>query len=625
MAMNFYEHQDRARRRTGWLLGLFAGAVLLTTVALNGVAYLAYLLLTDHAMNIRGWLAAPYWLWLSAAVLGLTAGASLWTVFKLRSGGAALADMLGARLSQGRPEHVGERRLRNVVEEMSLAAGLPLPTLYILDRESGINAFVAGLRPTETVMVVTRGALEHLDRNQLQGVVAHEFSHVFNGDMRLNMRLMGVLSGLLAIGQIGRFVMRSGRRAGKNAGPLLLLGFMVVLVGYAGFFSGMLIKAAVSRQREFLADASAVQFTRLPEGLAGALLQIRGLSTGSMLDHRRAEDVSHFCFSAPIKTALAAWTATHPPLEQRIRAIDPGLLQRETTARGHEFAREAADTHEPQMAATAIPERLGAAEIALAAGTLDSNQMRLVGATQSALPQELLRAAHDSSAAASLILTLIRHGDAAPAMTDAAVARGGAPSEKCALTTDPLDMAQRLYLFQPALTELKRLPAAARAQFLAELDAELTAEKRLGTFELTLCFILQDHLGASAGRTVKPRHFAFDTVRDELRAVLSAMAWAGADERDAAAAAFSRAWAPFGFAGELIPGDVIAGPRFSHALDQLLHLVPLLQRNVVQACADCVLHDGQVTAKERALLQAVGMALDCPIPALETRVARGGV
>src|SRR6185295_10385386 len=220
-----------------------------------------------------------------------------------------------------------ERRLVNVVEEMAIASGVRVPTVYVMDGERGINAFAAGWDASGAVVVATRGTLETLNRDELQGVVGHEFSHILNGDMRLNIRMLGVLAGIVFIGSIGEFVMRSTResRDSKAAGGVFLVGLALFIIGYVGLFFARVIKAAVSRQREFLADAASVQFTRNPDGIAGALDQIRGASSGALISARCAEDMSHMFFGQSVRMRLGGLLATHPSLDERIARINPGF------------------------------------------------------------------------------------------------------------------------------------------------------------------------------------------------------------------------------------------------------------------------------------------------------------
>lgn len=308
--MNFFERQRQARSASRRLVLLFALAVLGIVASID----LALLLLAPgNGLLLWG---------VNFAVVALIGVSSLVRIAMLSSGGAEVARAIGARPVPEDTRDPALRRLRNVVEEIAIASGVPVPEIHVLEKEDGINAFAAGYAPSDAVVAVTRGALKRLDREELQGVIAHEFSHILNGDMRLNIRLMGVLFGLLVVGIVGRRILEHVRsERDSNTQVILGVGLILTLAGYAGLFCGRLIKAGVSRSREYLADASAVQFTRQSRGLAGALKKIAGLPAGSRLNNTDAEEVSHMLFGEGLD--FSGWFATHPPILERIKAIEP--------------------------------------------------------------------------------------------------------------------------------------------------------------------------------------------------------------------------------------------------------------------------------------------------------------
>ncbi|WP_052344454.1 M48 family metallopeptidase [Thermocrispum municipale] len=310
--MNFFERQIQVRKASGRLVFLFVVAVI-GIVAVIDLAMWGLLLREMPADQM-----VPVLLTITIVVLIIIACASLFRLASLKKGGGGkVARSLGGVYV---PEDTNDpqlRRLRNVVEEIAIASGTPVPELYVLPHEPGINAFAAGWSPADAAVAVTRGTLERLNRDELQGVIAHEFSHVVNGDMRLSIRLMGVLFGILGLAVVGRVLMAT--RGQRN--PLPAIGLVLWIAGGIGLLCGKLIKAAVSRQREYLADASAVQFTRQTEGIAGALKKIGGLPDGSELRSGKKDDVSHMLFGEGSK--FAAMFATHPPLVERIRALQP--------------------------------------------------------------------------------------------------------------------------------------------------------------------------------------------------------------------------------------------------------------------------------------------------------------
>jgi Zn-dependent protease with chaperone function len=333
-APGFFERQTTAKRNTTLLVFLFALAVTLIALAVCVIGYLVTRSDTT-SLPFHQWLLSYHGLMTAAAVVLLITGASAIRWFDLAGGGERVARMVNARLLDPSSQDTDERRFRNIVEEMAIASGVPVPQLYIMDNETAINAFVAGYSPNEAVMVVTHGALTQLTRDELQGVIGHEFSHILNGDMRINVRLIALLAGILAIGQIGFFLLYSSshrhsfRSSGRNdaRGAILIIAIALAGIGYLGVFCGRLIQAAVSRERERLADASSVQFTRNPEGIGGALYKI-GLKSGYLEHTRHASDMNHMCFGESTKMAFSRLLGSHPPVDERIEAIQPGLLTR---------------------------------------------------------------------------------------------------------------------------------------------------------------------------------------------------------------------------------------------------------------------------------------------------------
>ena len=332
--MDFFGAQDAARRQTAWLVILFAlaaiGLVVITSLFILFVFGLFGGTLSVSHLQEGGLLGRIDWATFAGIALVvalIVAGGSLYKIMVLSRGGAAVAEALGGRLLAPDSEDPETRRVLNVVEEMALASGTPVPSVYLLEGEGGINAFAAGLTPGDAVIGLTRGAVAGLSRDQLQGVVAHEFSHILNGDMRLNLRLAGLLHGILLIGLIGRVLVQAGGRGGggksRDRAAFAALGLGLMVTGFAGTVFANLIKASVSRQREFLADAAAVQFTRNPQGIAGALKRIGATSVHGLLSHPRAPEMSHAYFATGVRTFLGRLSATHPPLETRILRLDP--------------------------------------------------------------------------------------------------------------------------------------------------------------------------------------------------------------------------------------------------------------------------------------------------------------
>jgi len=327
--MDFFEQQEKARRSSKVLVVYFVMAV----ACIIASVYFASLLIF-HGTQTQQQLGAPIpelvlwdpklFLYVAVGTLGVVVLGSLYKTAALSKGGSAVAESLGGRLVNPNTTNPDERKLRNVVEEMAIASGVAVPKVYVLDDESGINAFAAGHAQGDAAIGVTLGCMTLLNRDELQGVIGHEFSHILNGDMRMNLRLMGVVFGIVCLAVIGRVLIFT--RGGKGKNPLMLLGLALIVIGAIGAFFGRLIQAALSRQREFLADASAVQFTRNAAGLSMALQKIG--RTGSRVESAHAGEAAHMFFENGLGKPFLGMLATHPAIEERIRAIDPAWDER---------------------------------------------------------------------------------------------------------------------------------------------------------------------------------------------------------------------------------------------------------------------------------------------------------
>ena len=321
MTTQFFERQEVQRKYTLWLVSAFIACILLVVAVINLVVLVG--LGGDPERVLRQEPEVVFWI--SAIVFGTILIASWHRSSQLRAGGAVIARALGGVQVNANDGDLKRQRLVNVVEEMAIAARIRKPQIFVLPDEAGINAFAAGNSPDEAAVAVTQGALDAFDREQLQAVIGHEFSHILNGDMKINMRLTAWIFGLCVISDLARRFMNK-RGGGKGAARVKLIAFGIFVAGSAGALVGRLLQAAVSRRREHLADASAVQFTRNPQALQGAFVVMAANAAGTRLEHERAVDVAHMFFaSSPTKLLSkfnASWFATHPPLEERVQALD---------------------------------------------------------------------------------------------------------------------------------------------------------------------------------------------------------------------------------------------------------------------------------------------------------------
>lgn len=642
MATDFFQQQDAARRSAGRLVVLFGLAILaivasiwVLLAAING--YFG----RDPETNAIDWTAFgddPRLLIVAfVGALAVIGGGSLYKIAQLRGGGRVVAEQLGGRLVTGDTSDPVERRLLNVVEEMAIASGTSTPPVYMMDAETGINAFAAGFAPQDAVIGVTRGAATTLDRDELQGVIAHEFSHILNGDMRLNIRLMGLLHGIFVIGMIGYFILRmsfytgGGRsRDSKGAMPILALGAGLAFVGFAGTFFGNLIKAAVSRQREFLADSSAVQFTRHPGGIAGALRKIGGFAAGSQVENPNAPQASHMFFGRAT-SGFSAMFSTHPPLKERIRRIDPSW--------DGEFAElpEAGDrvagmTGPPGAVGFAGGETEGAAGPTLAdavgqVGQPTSAHIAYAGELFDRLPEALVAAAHEPYGAPALIYALLLDRDEGPRRLQLAhleaAADDGVYEEtvKLARLVDRLDPTMRLPLVEIALPALCALTPWQYELFRKNLVELVEADAMLDLFEWSLQRILLRDMQGRFGRSgpERVRHRSLRAVGSPLAVMLSVLAYVGNRDAGAAAHAFGEAWQGLALPETGLLGHEECGfAALDEALAELDHAAPMVKKRVLEAAVACITADRQVTVEEAELLRAVSASISCPMPPILT-------
>lgn len=634
--MNFFEAQARARRRTGWLLLLFGLAVAVLVALVN------LLVMAVVSMQQNGNPLQPVQDWglfalVATGTITFIAAGSAYKIMTLSGGGRVVAEALGGRLVPRNADDPAQRRLINVVDEMAIASGTPAPPVYLLD-EMGINAFAAGRSPNDAVIGVTLGAITYLNRDELQGVLAHEFSHLFNGDMRLNIRLMGVLHGILLVGLTGYYLVRATRFArgsrGKGGGNVVLgilaLGLGLIVIGYAGFFFGQWIKAIVSRQREFLADASAVQFTRNRDGIAGALKKIGGSTLGSRLNTPAAGQYSHAYFSSGVGDWLESLFATHPPLSLRIKRIDSSWDGKFIAPVIQEAGQPGADA----AAAAARKQALVGAVVAGALtpddavaliGKVGPDQVKQAQDILAAIPEALRQASAEPYGARAAIYTLLLARSPEHLAEQATQLAKLADPAVAQLTlqlhpeTQRLPEAGRLPLADLCLPTLRGLSRTQYEDFRAGVHALMAADRKIDMDEWLLQHFLLRQLDEHFGLRSPPKtlHGLLGAVNREAALVISLAAHL--EHRDAATAerAFTAGVKAIGATAlKFIPREQLKLEDLDSAVDKLSELKPLLKPRVLKACAACLLFDGQSTVKGQELLRTIASCLASPMPPL---------
>jgi Zn-dependent protease with chaperone function len=633
----FFEHQSLARRNTKVMVLLFLLAVVAVVLAVDLVLAAIYVWSGDfyapagRKPSLPAMLkAVPGYVYFLGAVAtaAVILVVSLINTLKLAEGGTAVAKMIGARRVPSDTADPLERRLRNVVEEMAIASGVRVPEVYVMDGERGINAFAAGWDVSGAVVAVTRGTLETLTRDELQGVVAHEFSHILNGDMRLNIRMIGVLAGIVFIGSIGEFVMRSVRGSREKGGGIFLAGLAIFIIGYVGLFFARLIKSAVSRQREFLADASSVQFTRNPDGIAGALDQMRAASSGTLIASRYAEEMSHMFFGQSVNVWFGGLFATHPPLEERIKRVHPRFQPS-----AYRQKREAVAAPAPEAVAGLAGQQRGRRTSDLAAswvhspaqsaglvGTLDAGNIDFAARLLGGLPAELRQALRDSEGARAVTLALVlaQPEEAMKQQLEAIHPAQLAERVRAAAPlTRGLGPAFHLAVIDLALPALKAAPQPARQELLAALEAVINADRRVSLHEFVVLALVREQL-APKGKPSQTKKIS--ELKTEAATILALVAHAGtrADatgKRETALQAAMRAGATVMGIPENI-SIALTLDSANAALEALRSLAPMQKGVLVKGLFAAVSVDGTIRVAEAELMRLVGAVLDCPLPPL---------
>jgi len=651
MAMNFFDHQDQARKQTGRLVFIYTAAV----ASLVTLAWLTVAALTTRGFS-RSLPMSEYLLQfalVAAGVLGVIGFGSFFKWMALQAGGSAIAESLGGRLLHSNTQQPLERKILNIVEEMSIASGCPMPAVYLLEKEEGINAFAAGFTIEDAAIGITRGCAEQLSRDELQGVVAHEFSHIINGDMKLNLRLIGILAGITLLTYIGYFMFRSaalmtrGRSNSKESGgaaaAFFVIGLVLFLLGFLGGLAAALIQAAISRQREFLADASAVQFTRNPDGIGGALKRIGGFASGSAIEDHHASETRHMFFSM----AMSSSFSTHPPIEERIKRIDASWEHEQALAASAAagtgpaagtagFAGQSAAAPSPAATKTPTPPAPQAPPIAPLAVPAAEDVVQTVGRPTSdhveyartisgQIPNELSEFARDpfSSRAVVFALLLDRSDDKVRERQFATVKKQSldevfAITKQLQPTIAALDRRLHLPLAEITKAALREMPRDHYHAFKDTVAELIAADKKISLFEWCLQRSLMHHLDAHIDNKLdraksKQR---LGNLANAARLLLSTIAYAGHATAEEAATSYDQAMKGTGLPWAILPAKQCSLTTLDACIDKLAHLLPRHKEKLVQACVACALADDKISINEAEMLRAITEMLQCPLPPL---------
>ncbi len=644
--MDFFSHQDRARRNTWWLVIYFAITVVTIIVAVYfAAAGILYFATRDSEVpfEILAW-NPQLWITVVPAVMIVIAGGSLYKTMQLAGDGHRVAVELGGVKIQPNTRSIDERVLLNVVEEMALASGTPVPSVYLLPNEEGINAFAAGTTPQNAVIGVTRGCVETMSRDELQGVIAHEFSHILNGDMRLNLRLIGLLYGILLLAMLGFVLIRmlmymptrsSNKDDGKGAlaiiAAMFTLGVALIGIGYVGVFFASLIQSAVSRQREFLADASAVQFTRNPQGIAGALKRIGGWKQKSQLKSVYAREASHMFFGQGV---MSLWFATHPPLNVRIKRIDPSFdgTMPPTSVRQHKES----EIVDPQTLQKQRKEFLSAHVAALAGvdhfesqpddavthiGHPDEEHIEHAHQLVEGIPSQIVDEVHDPLGAVTVVYALLMSPESSPSRDQQwkQIDRFASPAmtaqvKRLVGKTDALEPEQKLPLACMALPALQQLSDPQLGTFRTTVAQLIAADERWTIFEYALHRFIERRIVRSQPTASGPKPNPMQIV-SSFADVLATLAHLGGNTQ--AESAYHAGWQSWKNGPSELPmldKDACTLKRLDRSLDVLHWASNAWKRAMINAFSECIAYDRRSTINEIELLRVISDALGCPMP-----------
>jgi Zn-dependent protease with chaperone function len=617
--MDFFEAQDEARKKTKWLVLWFVLAVIGVVVAVDLLAIALY----DGPNQI--------YIVITASVLtgGIMLAASGYKTTQLSAGGSVVAEDLGGRLVMPGSADFEEKRLLNIVSEMALASGMPVPQVYLLDHEEGINAFAAGTEPSNAVIGVTRGCLQRLSREELSGVIAHEFSHIINGDMRLNMRLMGLVFGLVVISIIGRGMVQllrfqggSSRRNNKEGGNvmlvLFLLGLGLLVIGGLGSFFGRLIQAAVSRQREFLADASSVQFTRNPDGIVGALKKIGGSEIGSKIKAPKAVEASHMFFSNG--GMFNFFLMTHPPLDVRIRAVQKNW---DGKFESSEIKPITADRNTKNEERNGPLDALPGAVVLGAVSGIGQGERRRISTGQQlhqGISQRWREAIHDREEAQAVIFGLLLNKDEKFLSKEVSFLEeeAGGEAKELALKWQAeargLHSARKIALVEMALPTLRSLSPLEYERFRDIMRWLIASDGQVELFEFMIQRVIERHLGSYFERKAfrNIAYHQFDRLLPEANILVSTVSEIGAGCADDAEAAYLEATSDW--KDRLDRKGVSSHDELDEALDKFSQASPWVKRQILVACVTAAARDGKLSSREAELLRTIADSIGCPLP-----------
>jgi Zn-dependent protease with chaperone function len=646
--MDFFEHQAQAKAASKRLLFLFLLVTFVVVVCVDFVIYtISKLQMLDTTLvhkvsnvsiqDFIDWQLSWYGLAAASVSILIIGFGSLMRWLDLRKGGGGLAINLGARSLGFASKDEKEQRLINVVEEMAIAAGIIPPSIFILDYESSINAFVAGYEIEDSALIVTNGLLNNMDRDELQAVVGHEFSHILHGDNRINIHLMIMIAGFVWVSEIGhsltsRHSYRGSRsytgRSSKGRQQAASIGIPLIIVGFFGAFCGRLIRASVSRKREYLADASAVQFTRNPQAMASALNVIRSNANKGYLKNSKAEELSHMCISPSKKSS---WFSSHPPLDDRINTIDATFIKRhEARERKSEREEKRSDKQAQKNQATRnmysadIPQmQLGASQhLHDVIGTMSAVNLEYAMSLHEQFPAEYKKALQGPELAKTMLLYLLLNDKPdlrAEQLTwlEQQLSKSQDYLHSLTMLSQGIQSRLALPLVELLIPLLKTLDDQTKKSLLEQVLIMAKWDGKLTMFEICLYSLLKENLQPSSKNATSHSIKKIKLVAYEFNLVVSCFihksGGSAADKNNLHQAMMNI----FSLESQsLINKEQIIPNKLYATFKKLKALSPMLKRSLMDVCGDIVFHDKIVQSCEYESLKLMSLILSCPMPAM---------
>lgn len=644
--MNFFAEQEAARRSTFWLLLLFLVAICMLLLLSNFLLLesLHVSVYSEFSFSVTKLLRVydhQLTLLLSAVIIALIVIASFYRLMTLRSGGSAVALSLGGVLIARSSQDPLHRRILNVVEEMSIASGIPTPQVYLLP-EHGINAFAAGWKSTNSVIGITQGALEQLTRDELQGVIAHEFSHIFNGDMKLNIRLIAILYGILVIGLLGRLMMRlafhsNHSRRSKDARAVAILlgiGAALTVVGYSGIFFGGWIKSLISKQREYLADASAVQFTRNNEGIANALKKIGGHSSRSVIHASAAAEYSHGYFALAEHSVSFFSFATHPALEKRILRLEPqwngDFILSKNKTRAQQERELSAKIQQELSNKEVLKQRLMVGMGVVSTinkvddiGHINQQTIDLAQQWKNSIPDFIALYAQHPLEAQWLVYAILLDKNESIREQQFEILKAKYKQQftrKVAWVFEQLselDEVHEVSVINLTLSSLREMSEAQFLEFKLVIKKLIKADNVIDLKEWMIQRLILQHLEEYFGLREKARqhYYVIGSVKKPIEVVASLLCYLEHSTKEAALYSFEMGKNKISANALIIlEKEEIGIKSLNNALDELDQLKPILKKKFLQFAVHCVAHDGEVKLKSYELLRMIASCIDTPLP-----------